>query len=222
MWKRPEDAASPGSPQNAPGGSPPPPPTPPGSAPPAAPRSGVAARLGPTLTWEGKLAGEEDLLVEGRFKGEIQLPGHQVTIGSQGQVEGEVRANAIIVEGEVRGNLTAAQQVLVRASGKVLGDIRAPRVALDQGCRFKGAIDMEPNKQVEARSQERPAERREDRQAERQAERQQAERQQTERQQAARPNGERAAAERTADRATELPVEREPAATPAAAARAGR
>ena len=209
MWKRPEDAASPGSPQNAPGGSPPPPPTPTGSAPPAAPRSGSAARLGPTLSWEGKLAGEEDLLVEGRFKGEIQLPGHQVTIGSQGQVEGEVRASSIIVEGEVRGNLTAAQQVLVRASGKVLGDIRAPRVALDQGCRFKGAIDMEPNKQVEARSQER----REDRPAERQ---------QAERQQGARPNGERAAAERAADRATELPVEREPAATPAAAARAGR
>ena len=209
MWKRPEDAASPGSPPSSTVNPPPPPSsttTP--AAPPAAtaPRSGNPARLGPTQSWEGKLAGEEDLLVEGRFKGEIQLPGHQVTIGSQGQVEGEVRASSIIVEGEVRGNLTAAQQVLVRASGKVLGDIRAPRVALDQGCRFKGAIDMEP-KQQEMRA----TERREERPAER------------DRQQQGRPNNERQGAERNAaaDRPTELPVERE-APAPAGAARVGR
>ena len=66
MWKRPDEAPSPGSAQQSPG-SPPPAPGSPTSPPPASapPRSGsgVAARLGPTLTWEGKLAGEEDLLV---------------------------------------------------------------------------------------------------------------------------------------------------------------
>jgi cytoskeletal protein CcmA (bactofilin family) len=140
MWKRPEDVAAPpppASPEPRPA-SPPPPPS----------RSTAAsstARLGPTIALEGKLTGDEDLLVEGRFRGEIQVPAHQVTVGSDGRVEGEVRASAIVVEGEVRGNLTASQQVLVRASGSVHGDIRAPRVALDQGCRFKGAIDMEPN-----------------------------------------------------------------------------
>jgi cytoskeletal protein CcmA (bactofilin family) len=111
----------------------------------ATPRTtGQPARIGSTLNCEGKLNGEEDLVVDGRFRGEIQVPAHMVTIGTDGKVEGEVLANAIVVEGEVRGNLVATEQVLVRASGKVHGDIRAPRVALDQGCRFKGAIDMEP------------------------------------------------------------------------------
>jgi cytoskeletal protein CcmA (bactofilin family) len=202
MWKRPEEAASPAPAPTPAGAAPPPPPL--GSPSAAATRTGAPARLGPTLSWEGKLAGEEDLLVEGRFKGEIQLPAHQVTIGSQGHVDGEVRASAIIVEGEVRGNLTAAQQVLVRASGKVLGDIRAPRVALDQGCRFKGAIDMEPK--GSDRRDER-ADRREERQS-------------AERQQGGRANGERQAGDRnTGDRPGELPVEREP---PPATARAGR
>jgi cytoskeletal protein CcmA (bactofilin family) len=139
MWKRPDDVAVPppaASDQPRPAAPPPPPGRPP------APSS--SARLGPSLHLEGKLSGEEDLLVEGRFRGEIQVPEHQVTVGSDGRIEGEVRASAIVVEGEVRGNLTASQQVLVRASGRVHGDIRAPRVALDQGCRFKGAIDMEP------------------------------------------------------------------------------
>ncbi len=140
MWKRPEDLPAsppPASPEARPASSPP--------TPGRAPASSSPARLGPSLSVEGKLSGEEDLLVEGRFRGEIQVPEHQVTVGSDGRVEGEVRASAIVVEGEVRGNLTASQQVLVRASGRVHGDIRAPRVALDQGCRFKGAIDMEPN-----------------------------------------------------------------------------
>jgi cytoskeletal protein CcmA (bactofilin family) len=141
MWKRPEEQAVPvptasAEPRQG---------TPSPSPPPRVASSGPPARLGPSLTFEGKLAGEEDLLVEGRFRGEIQVPAHQVTIGADGHIEGEIRASAIVVEGEVRGNLTASQQVLVRASGRVHGDIRAPRVALDQGCRFKGAIDMEPN-----------------------------------------------------------------------------
>ena len=139
MWKRPDDVAVPtpvASDQPRPA-SPPPPPG-------RQPASSSPARLGPSIHFEGKLSGDEDLLVEGRFRGEIQVPEHQVTVGGDGRVEGEVRASAIVVEGEVRGNLTASQQVLVRASGRVHGDIRAPRVALDQGCRFKGAIDMEP------------------------------------------------------------------------------
>ncbi|HXT52848.1 MAG TPA: polymer-forming cytoskeletal protein [Thermoanaerobaculia bacterium] len=141
MWKRPEDVAVPPPIASAE------PPRPVQSTPPTpgrVPAPSSPARLGPSLALEGKLSGEEDLLVEGRFRGEIQVPAHQVTVGSDGRVEGEVRASAIVVEGEVRGNLTASQQVLVRASGRVHGDIRAPRVALDQGCRFKGAIDMEP------------------------------------------------------------------------------
>jgi cytoskeletal protein CcmA (bactofilin family) len=110
-----------------------------------APRpTGQPARLGPSLSCEGKLKGDEDLVVDGRFNGELHFPAHMVTIGADGRVEGEVFASAIVVEGEVRGNLAATEQILVRASGKVHGDLRAPRVALDQGCRFKGAIDMEP------------------------------------------------------------------------------
>ena len=139
MWKRPDDVAVP-PPVASADARPVPPPQAPGRG--TAPSS--PARLGPSLALEGKLSGEEDLLVEGRFRGEIAVPAHQVTVGSDGRVEGEVRASAIVVEGEVRGNLTASQQVLVRASGRVHGDIRAPRVALDQRCRFKGAIDMEP------------------------------------------------------------------------------
>ena len=141
---------------------------------PPRPSSGQPARLGPSLSLEGKLAGDEDLVVDGRFRGEIHVPSHMVTVGGDGKIEGEVHASSIVVEGEVRGNLVATEQVLVRASGKVHGDIRAPRVALDQGCRFKGAIDMEPQA-AQTRPADLPSQRRErenERSSERGSERQ--------------------------------------------------
>ena len=110
----------------------------------AAPGSGGRATIGSSIAVQGKLAGKEDLLIEGRFEGEIRVPGHQVTIGRQGSVEAEVRARLIVVEGKLSGNIVAEEQAVVRASGKVEGDIKAPKVALDEGCQFKGRIDMEP------------------------------------------------------------------------------
>src|ERR1044072_7840132 len=130
MWKRPDDVAVPPPVASAE------PPRPVQTTPPTpgrVPGPSSPARLGPSLALEGKLSGEEDLLVEGRFRGEIQVPAHQVTVRSDGRVGGEGG-----------GTPPAGQRVLGRAGARVHGDIRAPRVALDQGCRFKGAIDMEP------------------------------------------------------------------------------
>ena len=111
---------------------------------PASSSSGGRALLGPSIAMQGNLAGKEDLLIEGRFEGEIRVPGHQVTIGRQGNVEAEIRARRIVVEGKLAGNIVAEEQAVVRATGRVQGDIKSPKVALDEGCQFKGRIDMEP------------------------------------------------------------------------------
>ncbi|MBZ0111727.1 MAG: polymer-forming cytoskeletal protein [Thermoanaerobaculia bacterium] len=106
--------------------------------------TGRPATIGASIAVRGELVGREDLTIDGTFEGQIAVKGCLVTIGSQGQVEGEIHAKTIAVEGQVKGNLIAEDQVVVRASGKMEGDIQAPRVALDEGCQFKGKIDMEP------------------------------------------------------------------------------
>lgn len=115
---------------------------------PGGPPGGGASRavIGRSIEVRGELTGDEDLLIEGRFQGEIRIPGHEVTIGRSGRVRAEIKAKTIVVEGELQGNLAAEEQAVVRASGKVQGDITAPRVALDEGCQFKGSIDMEPTR----------------------------------------------------------------------------
>ena len=140
MWKRPDEVAVPPPVVSAESPRPVPitPPTP-GRVP--APSS--PARLGPSLALEGKLSGEEDLLVEGRFKGEIQVPAHQVTVGSDGRVEGEVRANAIVVEGEVRGNLSADTRVEILPTGSLTGTVKSASFTAADGATVKGEVWVE-------------------------------------------------------------------------------
>jgi cytoskeletal protein CcmA (bactofilin family) len=126
MWNRDDDKKPLKAPENRGGGT------------------GRPATIGASIAVRGELVGREDLTNDGTFEGHIAVKGCLVTIGSQGQVEGEIHAKMIAVEGQVKGNLVAEDQVVVRASGKMEGDIQAPRVALDEGCQFKGKIDMEP------------------------------------------------------------------------------
>jgi len=101
------------------------------------------ASIGKSLHIKGELTGSEDLTIEGRVDGKITLAGYSVTIGQNGRVTAEIQAKSIIVGGQVKGNVVAEERVEVLATGSMLGDVRAPRVALADGARFKGSIDMD-------------------------------------------------------------------------------
>jgi len=103
----------------------------------------TGAAIGPSITIVGELTGEEDLTILGKVEGTIQLPKHTVTIGRTAKVTADIRAKAVSVEGEVRGNLQASEQILIRKTATMLGNLAAPRVGLEDGCRFKGSVDME-------------------------------------------------------------------------------
>ena len=106
--------------------------------------STARAVIGASLDLQGELSGDEDLLIEGRVQGRIQLAQHAVTIGAKGRVSAGVHARLISIEGEVDGNLVAEEMIVLKKSARVRGDLVAPRVVIEDGARFKGTIDMEP------------------------------------------------------------------------------
>lgn len=112
---------------------------------PSEPRSRVreAAVIGPSIQINGDLSGEEDLIIQGKVHGTIQLKEKSLTVGTQGQVDANVLAHAIIVEGKVNGDLYGSERVSIRKTGNVHGNIISPKVSLEEGCRFKGSIDMD-------------------------------------------------------------------------------
>lgn len=107
-------------------------------------RSAERATVGPSIFIKGDLTGDEDLVIEGRVEGRVDLKHNNVTIGRNGRVRADVFGQVVTVEGEVDGNVFAQDQAIVRQSGAVRGNITAPRVVLEDGSRFKGSIDMEP------------------------------------------------------------------------------
>ncbi|MDT8448998.1 MAG: polymer-forming cytoskeletal protein [Wenzhouxiangellaceae bacterium] len=109
----------------------------------SAPTRGQAAIIGPSISINGQLSGDEDLIIEGRVKGTVQLKKHTLTVGSQGTLDAEVYANTILVDGTVNGDLYASERISIRKSAKIDGNILAPRISLEDGARFRGSIDMD-------------------------------------------------------------------------------
>lgn len=104
------------------------------------------AVIGSTISVQGDVTGEEDLTILGRIQGTVDVKGNSVTIGQSGRVKADVHGATIVVEGEVEGNLFGADQIILKSTGHVRGNLTAPRVALEDGGQFKGAIDMEPKR----------------------------------------------------------------------------
>ncbi|MDT8438414.1 MAG: polymer-forming cytoskeletal protein [Wenzhouxiangellaceae bacterium] len=113
--------------------------------------SGTAAVIGATVQIDGRITADEDLRVEGKVKGTITLKNNTLTIGSQGQVDAEVHAHTILVEGRVNGDLYAAERINIRASARIEGNLLAPRMSLEEGARFRGTVDMDPDSEALAK-----------------------------------------------------------------------
>jgi cytoskeletal protein CcmA (bactofilin family) len=123
---------------------------------PSAPRSQPLpvkdrALIGPSIEIKGNLSGGEDLFVEGRIEGKIELAQHSVTIGMNGRVKADIQGRSIVVMGKVEGNLYGSEHIILRQSCTVRGNLVAPRVSLEDGADFKGSIDMTSKPEVETK-----------------------------------------------------------------------
>jgi cytoskeletal protein CcmA (bactofilin family) len=127
-------------------GQPPPPRPAPPSAPVAAPAAPGAARsttcvIGAKTVIKGEISGEEDVLVEGTFEGLIRI-GRDLRVAPGGQVKANVTAQNVIVSGEVTGDCEASNRIEIHATGRLVGDIRAPKIVIAEGANFRGTSDM--------------------------------------------------------------------------------
>jgi cytoskeletal protein CcmA (bactofilin family) len=99
--------------------------------------------IGKSIVIKGELGGSEDLTIEGQVEGKIELRDHVLTIGPNGKIKAQVFAKAVVVLGQVTGNVTATEKVDIRDNGSVDGDLLSPRVAIAEGAHFRGSIDMQ-------------------------------------------------------------------------------
>jgi len=109
----------------------------------SAPRTTGAAIIGSSIQIKGELQGDEDLTIDGRVEGKIDLRDHNLTIGPNGKIKADLFARHIVIAGDVSGNAHAAERVEIAPSGRLSGDIVSPRITIADGAHFKGSVDME-------------------------------------------------------------------------------
>jgi len=106
-------------------------------------RSGRIVNIGPSIHIKGELQGDEDLTIDGRVEGKIELRDHNLTIGPNGKIKADLYAKTIVIGGEVTGSAFAAERVEIAPTGRLTGDITSPRITIADGAHFKGSVDME-------------------------------------------------------------------------------
>lgn len=111
-------------------------------------RSRNVSVIGPTLVFRGELSADEDLVIEGTIEGKIAHHEKNLTIGSQGRVTADIHASAVIVEGELNGDIHSDGLVSLAAKATVNGNIYCARLVMEEGACFNGKIEMMPPSHV--------------------------------------------------------------------------
>ena len=111
---------------------------------PSANRRHETAVIGASIQIDGHLRGQEDLIIEGEVNGTVNLASHTLTIGNQAKIKANVFAHTVYVDGTMEGDLYGAEQVLIRKTARMKGNVTSPRVSLEDGASFKGSIEMDP------------------------------------------------------------------------------
>jgi cytoskeletal protein CcmA (bactofilin family) len=101
------------------------------------------ARLGPSLFLKGELSGEEDVVIEGQYKGKIDLANHNILVGRGAKVEADIRAKNITIHGTVEGNIDASGKIFISKEGQMKGDLKAPKISIMEGAKFMGGVKIE-------------------------------------------------------------------------------
>jgi cytoskeletal protein CcmA (bactofilin family) len=101
----------------------------------------MAAWIGKSLLVQGKVISTEDLTIDGRVEGTIELGNHSLTIGVGAAIQADLVAQTIIISGAVTGNIKASVKVDLRSTGSVDGDITSPVLLMADGAVIMGKVE---------------------------------------------------------------------------------
>ena len=106
-------------------------------------RTRRASVIGPTLKFNGELSANEDLIIEGEIEGIIAHKGKNLTVGKQGRVYANIRAEVVEIQGEVNGDIRGDDVVKLTKTAVVTGNIQTKRLVMEDGAFFSGSISMQ-------------------------------------------------------------------------------
>jgi cytoskeletal protein CcmA (bactofilin family) len=108
-----------------------------------------------STTVKGRIQGQEDVEVLGKVEGHVELEG-QLLIDAAARVDAEVEATSITIQGILVGNASAADAIFLEATARVIGDLSAPRIVIDEGARVRGLVETGDGAEAAPKTRARP------------------------------------------------------------------
>ncbi len=97
--------------------------------------------IGPDASLDGRLSVKNSMRIDGKIKGEL-TSNEVVTVGPNGNIDGDITAKDIIVGGKITGRLTASGKVVLESKSVLNGDLKTSRLVVEEGAMFNGTSDM--------------------------------------------------------------------------------
>jgi cytoskeletal protein CcmA (bactofilin family) len=135
MWNKPQNPSG-GEPAK-----PAPAPSAPAAQPYTPPPSASGTIIGESISVKGRIVSREELQMNGELQGELEMDG-RLTIGVKGKVDANVKAREVIVGGSMKGNVEAAERLVLRKGAHLEGDVKTAGIVIEDGAYFKGGIDI--------------------------------------------------------------------------------
>lgn len=102
----------------------------------------VHAWIGQGVVIEGTIKSAQDLRIDGKVEGTIEVGDHSVIVGASAEIDADLAARSIVISGTVRGNVIATEQIAINETASVNGNVTAPRLAIAEGAHVSGKIDV--------------------------------------------------------------------------------
>ena len=101
--------------------------------------------LSTDIEFNGTLNFEKPFLIRGKFSGDISAKGLLV-VDEDALVDADIKASRVVIRGNVKGNVIAAEKVEVSVTGRLTGNVTAPEIFMETGCLFNGSCTMTEKK----------------------------------------------------------------------------
>lgn len=101
----------------------------------------VVAWVGKSVIFKGQLISSEDITIDGRVEGTIEVRDHRLTVGPDAEIQADIIAKTVDVLGSVSGSIIAHDKVEIGETGSIEGDIVSPRIAMADGAILRGRVE---------------------------------------------------------------------------------
>jgi cytoskeletal protein CcmA (bactofilin family) len=105
----------------------------------------MTAWIGQGVTIEGKISSAQDLHIDGRVSGAIEVGQYQLVLGEHAEVKANLTAKSMLISGAVTGDIVATERLQIQATGHVEGDVTTPRLIMHDGAILHGKVDVAGN-----------------------------------------------------------------------------